>query len=321
MIVDAEPGPRPRRSLLRPRWYGAAMKVVRRIHMYLGLMLFPWILLYGISGMSFNHPEVGRDIDERALSHDEVTAMTGFLPWDPDAVARQVVAQLDAAAPGRYQLDGDGPRVFSGWPLLATPSKDGGRHVLIVDLNDGSATLKTHPPNPESPAAPFAAAAIALPEYRMAAVEAQMKDLLPRLGIDAPGPLRAHPKIAPELRFRIHDVQSGTWNVTYNLGTGALDGRPADADSGLRFAELLSRLHTTHHYPVHGGVTWLWALMADLVGLTLVLWALSGLAMWWQMKPTRVIGAVAIAVALVVAGLVMTGTASHIQFGNVAKDG
>ncbi|AUX23107.1 hypothetical protein SOCEGT47_036260 [Sorangium cellulosum] len=296
------------------------MKVVRRLHMYLGLLLFPWILLFGISGMLFNHPEIGRDIDRRELSGEELSALTGFRPWEPGDLARQVVGQLNAGSPAPYVLD-EGSPAFSGWPIFAAPGGDGGRHVLILNLDDGSATLSRHAPDPEAPPAPFAGAAIDLPEHRMAAVQEQVKELLPRLGVEAGGPLRAHPKVSPELRFRVRDADARSWNVTYDLGTGRLDGRLDDAEGQPRFVEVLEKLHTTHHYPVHGGMTWLWALFADITGVTLVLWALSGLAMWWQMKPTRVIGAAGIAVALAVAAVVMSGTASDVLFGNVAEEG
>lgn len=302
----------------RRKWYGPTMKIVRRAHMYLGLILFPWIALYGISGVLFNHPEIGREIARRDVAAEELAAASAFRPWDPAAVARRVVEQLNAAGTATYRLDGDA--AFDGWPILAAPSRDGGKHVLILDLGDGSASLAHHAAAADNGAAPFATT-LEVPEYRMAAVEAQVKDALARLGVDAPAPLRAHPKVAPELRFRMRDDAGRAWNVTYHIGSGAIDGRRSDGDSGIPFVEVLEKLHTTHHYPVHGGVTWVWALLADLTGITLVLWALTGLAMWWQMKPTRVLGAVAISLALVGAAVLFTKTAAHVEFGNVGKDG
>ncbi|MRG97500.1 PepSY domain-containing protein [Polyangium spumosum] len=306
--------PRPRRR------YGAVMKFVRRLHMYLGLLVFPWVLLFGASGALFNHPEIGRDIEQRDLSPEELSTLTGWKPWNPEQIAQRVVAQINAGSSGMYTLDPSAPSSFSGWPLLATPSRAGGRHVLIVSLDGGGATFSTHAPEPKSDPPPFVGATIELPEYRMAAVQDQLTELLPKLGIDAEGPLRAHPKVHPELRFRMRDENGRTWNVVYDLGTGQVDGRPAGAGK-LRFVELLERLHTTHHFPIHGDMAWFFALFADITGITLVVWALSGLAMWWQMKPTRVVGALAIAIALAAAALVMRGTASEIQFGNVQGDG
>ena len=88
-------------------------------------------------------------------------------------------------------------------------------------------------------------------------MQEQIKDLLPRMGVDAAGPLRAHPKVSPELRFRMRDADGRAWNVTYNLGTGQLDGRPGGAGGWPRLVEVLETLHKTHHYPVHGGAAWL----------------------------------------------------------------
>jgi len=303
----------------RRAWYGAAMKIVRRTHMYLGLLLFPWILLFGISGMLFNHPEIGRDIEQRTLSPAELSTLTGIGAWNPDTIANKVVEKLNADSPG-YTLETSGPRAFSGWPLFATPGKNGERHVLILRLDKGGGTFSTHAAGPKSEAPPFEGKTVDLPEYKMAALEAQMKDLLPKLGVDAPGPLHAHPEVNPELRFQVRDANGRSWNIVYNLSSGRLDGRPTAAPSKLRFVELLGKLHTTHHFPVHGGITWLWALFADLTGFILVLWALTGLAMWWQMKPTRVLGAGAIVVAVVIAGLVMSGTAADVKFADVEAE-
>ncbi|KYG04129.1 hypothetical protein BE21_48310 [Sorangium cellulosum] len=307
----------------RPRQrYGAAMKIVRRAHMYLGLLVFPWILLFGISGVLFNHPQIGRDFERRSISAEQVSALTGFRPWDPDAVARKVVEQLNAGSPSRYTLDASTPGAFSGWPELIGSTSEGGRTMVLIRLDDGAATLSTFPPEPaKAPDPPFAGATVELPEHRMAAVEAQVKDLLPKLGIDGAGPLRAHPKVSPELRFRMRDADGRLWNVTYDLGAGRLDGRLDGGAGQPLFVELLGMLHKTHHFPVHGGMTWIWALFADITGITLVLWALTGLAMWWQMKPSRVVGAVAVAVAIAVAAVVMSGTASDIVFGTVEKGG
>ncbi|TKD11805.1 hypothetical protein E8A74_06635 [Polyangium fumosum] len=317
---SAKEAPPPRTETPRRRGYGAVMKFIRRLHMYLGLLVFPWVLLFGMSGALFNHPEIGRDIEQRDLSAAELATLTGMKPWDPEDIAQKVVAQLNAGSPGGYVLDSGAPRSFSGWPLLATPARSGGRHVLIVSLDGGGATVSTHAPEPKSDPPPFAGATVDLPGYKMAAVQEQVKELLPKLGIDAEAPLRAHPKAHPELRFRVRDANARTWNIVYDLSTGRVDGRPAGPGQ-LRFVELLEKLHTTHHFPIHGDMAWFFALFADITGITLIVWALSGLAMWWQMKPTRVLGALAITVAIAAAALVMRGTASEIQFGNVRGDG
>jgi hypothetical protein len=51
----------------------------------------------------------------------------------------------------------------------------------------------------------------------------------------------------------------------------------------------------------------------------IVFWAVSGLFMWWQMKPTRVIGVAAISLALGLGMVIIGGTLAELQFGNVQR--
>ena len=56
---DVAPSPTRARRRPRGRWLAKLMKLVRRVHMYTGLLMFPWVLLFGLSGMLFNHPNFG----------------------------------------------------------------------------------------------------------------------------------------------------------------------------------------------------------------------------------------------------------------------
>ena len=91
-----QPSPR-----TKPRsWWPRQLKIVRRVHMYAGLLLLPWLLFFGISGLSFNHPNVGEDVRGQRLGPAELEQMTGLTPWPAAKVAQAVVAQLNQAAPG-----------------------------------------------------------------------------------------------------------------------------------------------------------------------------------------------------------------------------
>src|SRR5258705_11367139 len=74
-----------------------AMKLMRRTHLYAGLFLAPWVAMYGFSGFIFNHgswfaPGGGSKPIEWTV---EATALP---QWpEPDALARKVVAALNAA--------------------------------------------------------------------------------------------------------------------------------------------------------------------------------------------------------------------------------
>jgi hypothetical protein len=60
------------------------------------------------------------------------------------------------------------------------------------------------------------------------------------------------------------------------------------------------RLHTAHGYPSEFGARWIWAIAVDVMFLCMVGWGVTGLLMWWQMKNVRKIGAVLIALSVVV---------------------
>src|SRR5262245_21617562 len=40
----------------RRPWHRPAMHWVRRLHLFSGLIMLPWVLLYGVTAFLFNHP-------------------------------------------------------------------------------------------------------------------------------------------------------------------------------------------------------------------------------------------------------------------------
>lgn len=306
---------------VRRRWSsGKVLKVVRRIHLYAGLIMLPWILLYGVSGLLFNHPNLGEEVRSQRLAAPLMQELTGLSPWRPQQVASQVITELNAQAAGgpRYQLDLSYESQFSGVGLLNAPAPDG-LHLLLVDVERGAGILATRSARPRADAVPFDGARVPLSEYSMQAIEAGAQGLLASRELQAQEELRAHPKIAPLLRFRMTDDAGTAYNVTYHVGSGELSGRRASEWSPIGATQLLTTLHTTHHFTSTIGPLWFWALFQDLLGLTMAFWAISGMFMWWQMKPTRIVGAVSLLLALGVAGAVMWSTTDYLMFGNVAE--
>jgi hypothetical protein len=54
---------------------------------------------------------------------------------------------------------------------------------------------------------------------------------------------------------------------------------------------LLERFHRRRGYDTGYALDTAWAVSVDVVIVALVFWALSGLWLWWEMKATRVLGA------------------------------
>lgn len=63
----------------------------------------------------------------------------------------------------------------------------------------------------------------------------------------------------------------------------------------------LLRLHMAHGYPVQQNARWYWAIAVDAMFATMVFWGLSGVLMWWQIKRTRLWGALCLVLSSVAA--------------------
>ena len=77
--------------------------------------------------------------------------------------------------------------------------------------------------------------------------------------------------------------------------------------------ELFESIHKQHHYPPHTDATSYWALFADLTALTRIVWASTGIVMWWQMRKLRRSGAVIVALAIAVSTLIVANTARELR--------
>ena len=286
-------------------------RITRRVHLYLGLLIWPFVLLFAISGLSFNHPTLGRDLAVQHIPADEVRRWTGFSGWDPQRIAEGLLQALNVRAPG-YRLDSRSSIGFDGWPLFAAPTHTGKR-VLLVSLSDGSATLSDRVEVAKQEDAPFAGQ-FKLEGFDTQELAQRFEPLLAARHRTTIGPLRPHPKAHPELRFVLFDPQGNRWNAVYDLSDGSLTGKRSDGARPNTLIERLESVHTQHHYPVERNATSFWALCADITALTLIAWAATGLYMWWQMKNLRKVGLLVIALAVAIASSVVVGTVLHLEF-------
>ncbi len=110
------------------------------------------------------------------------------------------------------------------------------------------------------------------------------------------------------------------YRMSYDARAGTLTGRPGAADRQLSTRNFLTALHTTRGYPdgksedraderVAGSPVsrWGWALVVDAMGLLMLFWACSGLAMWWQVRSLRTIGGLVLGASATVAAVLATG--------------
>lgn len=305
-------------SLRAPFSVDRLKRLTRRVHMFAGLLLMPWVLFFGVSGVLFNHPGLGESMRAQRVAPDELRAMGVNAPWKPDVAAREIVRALNARGGRYYELDESFEPHLAGFTLLSAPAPDG-RYALLLDMARGGGVLVTRTRRQRPDDAVLAEVPLDLPELTTAALETKLRGLIARHQLPRVEELKAHPKIAPELRLRVRDADGTRWNLRYDTRTGSVSGRRSDAFPALGASQILASMHTTHHFPLRVGPLWFWALFEDLLGVTMVIWAISGLVMWWQIKRTRLAGVLSIAAALGLAAAVMLGTLSELTFSDVKE--
>jgi hypothetical protein len=132
------------------------MKIVRRTHMYAGLFMAPWVAMYGFSGLIFNHgnwfaPGGGNAASKPIEWRVDVTALP---QWpEPDALARKVVAALNAAGKDKagatkFRLSPEGAPKLQGGVSLQGQDEAGGSVSLSFDRQERKGTTSHSPPGP-----------------------------------------------------------------------------------------------------------------------------------------------------------------------------
>ncbi|MEZ6122827.1 MAG: PepSY domain-containing protein [Planctomycetaceae bacterium] len=283
----------------RRRFSSRISILIRRIHLYSGLFLVPWVVLYGVTGAMFNHLGLFPRVDIRPVPPEVVaaTAMADFPA--PDELAEQVVEQLKTRSPGSdIQLLPNHGAQFTGDVMFEIKNGDG-QHVVHLNPVNGSAWLGFQPANDEElPAMLKDVRNITLsPDPHQQAREAAGK-ILQSADISSDG-LPA-PLGWAKLNF-LASVDGQPTRITYVLKDGHIDANQHTGQDGLPLRQFFLRMHTSHGQPPHWNGRMFWSLAVDAMAIAMVCWALTGLFMWWQLKRTRLIGAVVILLSLLTA--------------------
>jgi hypothetical protein len=294
-------------------WSREAMHWVRRIHLYSGLFMFPWVMLYGVTALLFNHPGAFSDQPGRTLRLDEFKGTPLEEIADPAADAEKVIAALNAklatstAAKPTYRLVNPDQARYTRDRISARVRGEGQEHSVLLDLPSGTAYVSTEKQS-QTELAPFATRGLKAPGSLSERVKLSLPKALARLGLSAE---EAGIAVGTDLVFFV-EADGRPWRATYSIQTGAVSGAPADSSSDLSLRRFLTQLHLSHGYASQGGVRWVWALGVDAMFASMVFWAISGLLMFWQIKAVRRVGAIVVAASLIIATLL--AMAMHQQF-------
>jgi hypothetical protein len=179
----------------------SANLIVRRTHLYLGMLLMPWLLVYGLSTVALNHAERFRPADA---------------PW---------------------------------LPLWEKPQ------ALTVPLQDGN-----------------------LREVVRGLLDAQ----------NLKGPFFAQQQ-GRRININVQNFIAPT-RLTYDLDRQVL--RVEKKKTSL--VEVLIRLHFRVGYNEGGPLATIWPMFVDLFCVTMLIWIVTGLILWWKVRVSRLWGWAAI---------------------------
>lgn len=279
-----------------------ATRLIRRVHMYAGLLFLPWVLLYGFTAFLFNHPTFWAR--RKAFESENIGAM--FQGWpDADVLAADAAKALTGAG---AEAMGSVVKVenarYTG-TIRAFAKSGGERYEFLLRPDDRSGNwVKAgggRGAEPDPAAGPTVSAKQVPSTPTRARVVEDVAKLsasvaLPTTGVDV--------NAMPQLRFDAIDSKGGRWDATWSLDSGSIRARPSGPLRPIGWREYLTRLHTTGGYPVRGNSDrFAWAIVVDLVFVLMVFWGASGIVMWWQQRRMRTIGAVVLSAGAVSAVL------------------
>lgn len=277
--------------------FNRGMKLVRRLHLTFGLVLTPFVLLYGLTALLFNHPTW---LSDRTTEPYALPADAPALP-PPDELAAAVIAALQAHSPhgpNLRPLPGHAPAYVGSLSLESTDDRTGratpsssstpSTRRYTLDPLTARGTLTTRPLRPR-PSAPFPSSIDPPAAGRIDAIARAVGgvDAATEHG-DRPARVRSAPALELALGVSSPSGDEQPWALRINTHTGDIDARPLGHPARpMTPREFITRLHTTHVYPDRLNARWLWSALVDAMGVLMIFWGLSGVAMGWQLKNLR----------------------------------
>lgn len=266
---------------------------IRRVHLYSGLFLVPWVFLYGVTAFLFNHP------DFFSTSKKSVHPLPEqFQPWtDSDLLADKVVASFTE----EESLKRVGPAAFSGRIVLRYRGDTNGS--MVLNLKKGTVTSRDRAAQAPLPPGPLdGVVALEYPELTDQLLKDAAKAMLNQQNIQ---PKTIQVRSVPDVVFDV-EYKGEILRASYDLESNKFSTKPLEAVQGPHWRSFLLRLHKAHVYR-DDLARFAWAIIVDVMAFAMVIWGASGLYMWWRMKKLRRIGKIMIVISVAVAFLMGLG--------------
>lgn len=294
---------------------------LRRGHLYLGLFLLPWAFLYGVTGFLFNHPTWFSDSPVIYFDSRDLVGTDLEKPPELNTFSKSIVAVLNEHNTSNSKwaaVDGTA-RLTTRDSFVANVQSGSRSFFFVLDANMQTGLIRENTTKrPKLSIAPFATSELLQSNQQNLSIQkstpqtleglTQLKSIVDCIQTAAPTIMErkglpsgtALVNSVPDLKFTVTD-QDKKWTASYNLLTKQVTGVEGEPQVDLPWRSFLLMLHLGHNYPNEFNTKWFWALGVDAMALTLCFWGLSGLAMWWQIKATRKIGAIVLLLSFIVA--------------------
>ncbi len=252
----ASPGPQSRARLR----YKVVMKLVRRTHLYTGLFLTPWVFLFGVAALQFNHPDAFLDPEAKNVSRSDTVGTS--LERFPNAhtLATAVVNALNArAGGGMFRIVEEAGAVYSQ-PITVTTTGKGREYIVRFDPETGEAIIRSTASIGHRPKGWPSRDRVVLSDPPHAQLADGVPALLAKLGIESK--TAAVLRDPPDLEFTV-ETNALHLRVAYNIQTEHISTQPAE-DPGRRLStrRFLTGLPLAFDHPAPGA-RWFRAVVVD----------------------------------------------------------
>ncbi|QDV66698.1 hypothetical protein Poly24_03850 [Rosistilla carotiformis] len=292
----------------------STVMLLRRIHLYSGIFMFPWVLMYGFSGWMFNHPRMftadevttyrAADLDDGLLTDLTSAQQTAI------AVVEQINLQTSESQGPELRITDDRRPLFSGH-LEYNVNTPTAKHQLAVNPVTGDGEVRTTLVDPEADDAADNKPDPLAEVYRVeiepnvsADIQRQIPEVLDQLGLPSNRASLGYRKLSVVFSAEADGIPC---IVSYNLADGSVNSVREDDRPQLTKKAFLQRMHLGRIYTPVMEIRWLWALLVDAMFVSMVFWGCSGLLMWWQIKRTRWLGMGLLATSILFATFVGLG--------------
>ncbi len=176
--------------------------------------------------------------------------------------------------------------------------------AIVLDRGDGELLRYPIKRRMETgPKAEFVRRGLVVGSTPVEATVAAIPAVLSALGIEGIDPRDVKIRKPPRLRFEM-EADGGRWLVSYDQVRRTVAAKPIDRTPNISARNYLLGLHKANGYPMQPGARSIWAVLVDVTVIVMMVWVLSGLFMWLQMRNMRAVGAVSLCTGLASAGVV-----------------